>query len=68
MKLGFQQKDPASDLRGAGIAGVRHLTCFLRSHDAECAAATLTLTLTLTLTPTLTRTRTRTLTLTLTLP
>ena len=40
MKLGFQQKDPASDLRGAGIAGVRHLTCFLRSHDAEYRAAT----------------------------
>ena len=40
MKLGFQQKDPASDLRGAGIAGVRHLTCFLRSHDADYRAAT----------------------------
>jgi hypothetical protein len=61
IQLGFQQKDPASDLRGAGthgrstmrrspqpaalaptvagIAGVRHLTCFLRSHAAEYRAA-----------------------------
>merc|ERR1719272_816976 len=40
IQLGFQQKDPASDLRGAGIAGVRHLSSFLRSHHAEYLAAT----------------------------
>ena len=36
--LGFQQQDPVSDLRGAGVAGVRHLAAFLLdNHDGETA-------------------------------
>ena len=38
-QLGFQRDDPASDLRGAGIAGVHHLTSFLRTHGDEYRAA-----------------------------
>ena len=38
-QLGFQRDDPASDLRGAGIAGVRHLTCFVRTYHLEYLSA-----------------------------
>ena len=38
-KLGFQQSDPTSDLRGAGVSGVRHLIAFFVNHPDVARAA-----------------------------
>jgi hypothetical protein len=36
VKIGFQQKDPSSDLRAAGVSGLRHLVNFVENESDFC--------------------------------